>query len=150
MNSHGPYLLPPATRGSQVTPSSRRQHATQPPTLLTTALNGAHNQNLGVASASQTPLSTTSLSTPFSAHQASPYPLSPGIESRESSPMATRTPASFNAPYNPQQWGPLSSSTSSPLDAATRTRHPSQSSRFPRFAPRPVGPDGMNTVRAGI
>ncbi|KAI4225854.1 MAG: hypothetical protein L6R36_003610 [Xanthoria steineri] len=55
--------------------------------------------------------------------------------------MATRSRPTFNAPYNPQQWGPLRSSTSSPLEEATRTRHPSQSNRPARFAPRPLGPD---------
>ncbi|KAL9025727.1 MAG: hypothetical protein Q9196_005500 [Gyalolechia fulgens] len=60
---------------------------------------------------------------------------------RGSSPLATRTPASFSAPYNPQQWGPSASSTSSPLDPASRTRQAAHPSPFPRFAPRPLGPD---------
>ncbi|KAL8972000.1 MAG: hypothetical protein Q9183_000777 [Haloplaca sp. 2 TL-2023] len=144
MTSHRPDLYPLATRGFSSTPTFRRQHAAgQPPTLLTTNFAGAQNQHLGIASASQTPLSTTSLSAPFSAYPTSAHPLSPQADFGESSAMATRSRGSFNAPYNPQQWGPLSSSTSSTLDTATRSGQSSQSTRFPRYAPRLVGPDGM-------
>ncbi|KAI4263506.1 MAG: hypothetical protein L6R42_001355 [Xanthoria sp. 1 TBL-2021] len=139
MNPQRPQpLLPPAPASSQ--PS--RRHVGQFPTLLTTTFAGPHPQNLAIPSGLQTPLSTTSLSTPFSAYPSSAYSLSSSAEAGASSPMATRSRPTFNAPYNPQQWGPLRSSTSSPLEEATRTRHPSQSNRLARFAPRLLGPDG--------
>ena len=55
--------------------------------------------------------------------------------------MATRTPAAYNTPYNPQQWGSAnapSSSTSAALSSRNR-----QATRVEALAPRPVGPDGM-------
>lgn len=145
MTTHRQQYLAPATREPHSSPAARLQHAGEPPTLLTTTFGAVQNHSTRTASGSETPLSATTLSTPFSPYLQSPaYPRS--LNPRDSSPMATRTQASFNAPYNPQQWGPLSSSTSSPLDAATRSRHPSRSSRFPAFAPRLVGPDGMIIV----
>lgn len=141
MTSHRPHLLPTTTGAPHLQPS-RRQHVDRPPTLLTTALSAAHNQNPGLSAASPHPLSTTSLSAPFSPYPSSPHPPSSTTEMRGSSPMATRTQASFSAPYNPQQWGLSASSTSTPLDTASRTRQSAHPSRFPRFAPRPVGPDG--------
>ncbi|KAL8689655.1 MAG: hypothetical protein Q9218_004717, partial [Villophora microphyllina] len=136
MSTHRTQFFALATTGPQSLPAARRQHAGGQPALLTTTFGAVQNHNSGLGSGSETPLSTTTLSTPFS-----PYLQSSTYHPRDTSPMATRTQVSFNGPYNPQQWGPLSSSTPSPLDATTRTRHPSQSSRFPRFAPRPVGPD---------
>ncbi|KAL8830758.1 MAG: hypothetical protein Q9191_001258 [Dirinaria sp. TL-2023a] len=54
-------------------------------------------------------------------------------------PMASRTAASFNAVYNPQQWGPLSGGSPNSTRAGLgRERHAGQT---PRLAPRPVGPD---------
>ena len=54
--------------------------------------------------------------------------------------MARRSQASFSGTYNPQQWGPLTnSSTSSP---AVGDHRQAQSSRVLALAPRPVGPDG--------
>lgn len=146
MTTHRPQHLSPATRGPHSSPAARSQHAGEPPTLLMTTFGAIRNHNTAIASASETPRSTTTLSTPFSPYlQSSAYPRS--LDPRDPSPMATRTQSSLNAPYNPQQWGPLSStSTSSPLDAATRSRHPSRSSRFPTFAPRLVGPDGMTII----
>lgn len=141
MDPHYPHFFSATTGPSQS--SSRRQHLGQPPTLLTTSSGGLPTRHLHIPSGPQTPLSTTSLSTPFSSYPSSSLVLSPGAEARPSSPMATRSPPSLNTPYNPQQWGPLSSSTSSLLEDDTRARHRSQSSRFPRFAPRPLGPDGM-------
>lgn len=142
MTSPHSHLLSPTTRGLP-SPASRRQHVGQPPTLLTTALSTAHNQSVGASFGSQQPQSTTSLSAPFSPYQYSAYSPSASAETGESSPMATRTQSNFNTPYNPQQWGPLSSTTSSPLDVATRSRQSSHTSRFPRFAARQAGPDGM-------
>ena len=141
MATHRSHLLPTAT-GGPLPPISRRHHVGQPPNLLTTALSGAHSHHTGLSAGSQQPHSATSLSAPFSPYPASPYSPSPSTEMRDSSPMAARSQSNFGTPYNPQQWGPLSSSTSSPLEPATRTRPSTQSARFPRFAPRPAGPDG--------
>ncbi|KAJ5730053.1 uncharacterized protein N7483_004561 [Penicillium malachiteum] len=73
-----------------------REHALQPP-LLTTALSGIHFQS------GTTPLSSTSLSSPF-IHGQSPAVASPAIGR---SPPSSRQPSNYNVPYNPQDWGPL-------------------------------------------
>lgn len=125
---------PPSPSGSH--------HVSQPPTLLTTALGAARSQSSAFLTPSQQPQSATSLSAPFSPYQHSAYSPTPSAVSREASPMATRTQASFNGSYNPQQWGPLSNPASSPLEVATRAHQPNRPSRFPRFAPRQTGPDG--------
>lgn len=149
MTTHRQQHLAPPTRGPHSSPAARPQHAGEPPTLLTTTFGAVQNHSTRIASGSETPLSATTLSTPFSPFlQSSAYPRS--LDPRDSSPMATRTQASFNAPYNPQQWGPLSSSTSGPLDAATRSRHPSRSSRYPNLAPRLVGPDGTIIIHISL
>ncbi|KAL4752933.1 hypothetical protein BDW72DRAFT_47285 [Aspergillus terricola var. indicus] len=91
------------TPRSQPSPG-RREYAMQPPPL-TTSFNTHQfqGQGLGVglgAGYLSTPLSTTSLSSPFTQ--------SPAINSAGavlgSSPMASRQ---YNAPYNPQDWGPV-------------------------------------------
>ena len=143
MNPQRPqHLFSPTPASSQ----SSRRHVGQPPSLLTTTFAGPRPQDLRIPPGLQTPLPTTSLSTPFSAYSSAAYPLSSGGEAGGSSPMATRTRPTFNAPYNPQQWGPLHSSTSSPLEESSRTRHGSQSNRVARFAPRLLGPDGTKVV----
>ena len=119
----------------------RRPHALQPPSLLTTTLGNAHASSHGVG-ASHTPISTTSLSSPFSLHQASSYPGSPGGAMRGTSPMAVSATTSYNAAYNPQQWGPVSSNGSpSSRNTIASTR---QASHGSTLAPRLVGPDGMS------
>ena len=128
--------------GREALPTSprRRQHAGPPPTLLTTTLGNAHISSHGGGAGPHTPISTTSLSSPFSLHQASPYPASPATLNGNS-PMALRTPSTFNTAYNPQQWGAMSSNVpSSSRSTATATRSSGQSSRL---APHAVGPDGM-------
>ena len=75
---------------------NRREHAVQPP-LLTTALSGAHFQH------GTTPLSSTSLSSPF-IHGQSPAVASPANRSASSS---SRHANAYNVPYNPQHWGPV-------------------------------------------
>ncbi|RMZ82516.1 hypothetical protein DV737_g1973, partial [Chaetothyriales sp. CBS 132003] len=71
--------------------------------------SGAHQQLL-------TPLSTVSLSSPFTAAQPCPYsPLSTGL-SREPSPMAVRMP-SYNVPYNPSEWASGSRRPSTAVDS---------------------------------
>ena len=116
----------PATADS--TPR-RRRYAVQPPTLTTT-LSAAHNHGLGLGLSTQTPNSTTSLSSPFSQYNPSTYTASPGGASRGTSPMASRNAAGFNVPYNPQQWGAVAaSSPNTGVGQATHARNPSHLSR---------------------
>ena len=112
--------------------SRRRQHALQPPSLLTTSLENARNSG---GTFVQTPLSTTTLSSPFSG-----LPQSPGGAMRGVSPMALRSQNSFTGVYNPQQWEPLTNS--SPNSSLAGDQRQVQSSRVVALAPRPVGPDG--------
>ncbi len=137
-----PYNHNVASRpaGIPVSPR-RRQHAVQPPNLLTTSLGNARNAGLGIGGVSQTPISATSLSSPFSAsaYPQSPNPASPGSAMRGTSPLTFRSHTGLSATYNPQQWGPLSNDT--PVSTTRSTT--SHSSRAPALAPRPVGPEGM-------
>lgn len=129
-----------AEAGAAAPPQSRRR-AVQPPTLTTTVgFVQTHVSGLGLIS--QTPISTTSLSSPFSSSsvvQQSPYPASPVGTLRGTSPMAMRSSAGFNAPYNPQQWASptLASGTSS------STRRTNQPTRVIALMAAPTGPDGM-------
>lgn len=96
---------PTAVNLSNQPSPGRREYAVQPP-RLTTALSGHQLQGLGVgASYASTPLSTTSLSSPFTQGQSSRVP-SPG-NPVGSSPMTSRQ-SSYNVPYNPRDWGPVS------------------------------------------
>ncbi|KAL2055509.1 hypothetical protein ABVK25_004317 [Lepraria finkii] len=115
----------------------RHRHAVQPPNLLTTSLENAR-ASLGIG-ASQTPISTTSLSSPFaaSAYPLSPNPASPGSAMRGTSPMTFRSQAGISSAYNPQHWGPVGNEI--PVSTTRSTR--GQSSRTTVFAPQPVGPD---------
>ncbi|KAL4936911.1 hypothetical protein BDV06DRAFT_232930 [Aspergillus oleicola] len=91
------------TPRSQPSPG-RREYAMQPPPLTTSFNNHQfQGQGLGVGLGTgylSTPISTTSLSSPFTQ--------SPAVNSAGaalgSSPMASRA---YNAPYNPQDWGPV-------------------------------------------
>ncbi|KAL4923219.1 uncharacterized protein BDV17DRAFT_16514 [Aspergillus undulatus] len=91
------------TPRSQPSPG-RREYAMQVPPLTTSFNNHQfQGQGLGVglgAGYLSTPLSTTSLSSPFTQ---SPAVNSAGM-ALGSSPMASRQ---YNAPYNPQDWGPV-------------------------------------------
>ncbi|KAB8239345.1 uncharacterized protein BDW43DRAFT_1717 [Aspergillus alliaceus] len=101
------WPTPHVSNSNQPSPS-RREHALQPPPL-TTALSGPQFHGLGVAlgaSYSSTPLSTTSLSSPFTQSQ-SPAATTPGGIGVGSSSMASRQ---YNVPYNPQDWGPVGGS----------------------------------------
>ncbi|KAL6717523.1 hypothetical protein ACLMJK_005438 [Lecanora helva] len=132
---HDSYNAPPDSVGA-ASSSRHRQQAVQPPNLLTTSLGNIRNAGLGIGLGgnNQTPVSTTSLSSPFSA-----FPQSPGGAMRGQSPLASRSQASFSGTYNPQQWGPLSNnSTNSPAGGDHR---PARSSRVVALGPRPVGPD---------
>ncbi|PLB55049.1 hypothetical protein P170DRAFT_374521 [Aspergillus steynii IBT 23096] len=98
------WPAPHAGSSNQPSPS-RRDHAVQPPPL-TTALSGQQFQGLGVALGAgyaSTPLSTTSLSSPFTQSQ-SPAVTTPGGFPATSSAMASRQ---YTVPYNPQDWGPV-------------------------------------------
>ncbi|KAE8372901.1 hypothetical protein BDV26DRAFT_273203 [Aspergillus bertholletiae] len=101
------WPTPHASTSNQPSPS-RREHALQPPPLTTT-LNGPQFHGLGVTlggNYSSTPLSTTSLSSPFT-HGQSPATHTPGGIGVGSSSMASRQ---YNVPYNPQDWGPVGGS----------------------------------------
>lgn len=134
MNPQYPYARTP------------ERHGLQPPSLLTTTLENAHSLGLGIAG--PTPISATSLSSPFSSvHQPSTYHVSPPGAMRGTSPIVHRTPTTFNMAYNPQQWGPVHSGpTSNSSSRPTSMRQPSQSRRAPVLAARPVGPDGKAKV----
>lgn len=141
MSGRQHYGLASTQEGPSASPR-RRQHAVQPPSLLTSTLGNAHISSHGVGPNSQTPISTTSLSSPFSVHQASPYPSSPASTLRGSSPMALRSSSSFAAAYNPQQWGAMNSNGPSNSRSATATTT-AQSGHGSRLAHGPVGPDGV-------
>jgi len=121
------------------TSSPRRRQPVQPPNLLTTSLGNARNAGLGIGGIVQTPVSTTTLSSPFSA-----FSQSPAGAMRGASPMALRSQASFSGTYNPQQWGPLNNR--SPNSSSAGDHRPARSSRVVALAPRPVGPDGMHSL----
>lgn len=145
MSTPSNYIVSPAQAGIAITTPRRRQHAAQPPNLLTSSLGQARNNGLGIGGIPQTPISTTSLSTPFSAYPLSPYsavPPSPGGAMRGSSPMAFRSQAGFSAAYNPQQWGPVSHTSPNSASTGGEHSHQGRSSRVTALAPRPVGPDG--------
>ena len=143
MASQYPFTNLPTVGAPMLSPL-RRQNAAQPPTLRTTSLNNTQGLGLGYGlNAGQTPISTTSLSSPFALHNASPYPASPSVTA---SPMAVRSPATFSTPYNPQQWGRIGSDGSPLVGPAASTLsplHARQSSRAVAYAPRLRGPDGM-------
>ena len=139
-----PYTQSPTGLRNATPPTaSRRQHAVQPPSLLTTSLENARNPSLaGPGGLLATPISTTSLSTPFSAYPVqSPYAQSPGGAMRGASPMTFRSQGGFSAPYNPQQWEPLSDGAAQSPSTAQRQQ------RSVPLAPRLVGPDGMAQTR---
>lgn len=124
-------------------PSRGTRHHPQPPRLLTTTFGNARHATLGAGRVNQTPTSTTSLSSPFSAQPQSAYPSTPTGAMRGTSPMTLRSAAGFATAYNPQQWGPLNNtSPNSGSISANRASLP-PSSRVTALAPRPVGPDGQ-------
>lgn len=106
-----------AANNNQPSPG-RRDQAVQPP-LLTTALGGLQFHH------GTTPLSSTSLSSPF-IHTQSPCVPSPANARSTSS---SRQTTNYGVPYNPQDWGPLG-------PAAAQAQYPHQSSQI-RVAPQP-------------
>ncbi len=142
MNSpHMSHNVSPMPASGIATSPLHRQRAVQPPNLLVTSLGNARHAGLGIAGTAQTPLSPTSLSSPFSGNPLSPYLQSPGGAAGGASPMALRSHGSFSGTYNPQQWGPVGNGSALPL--STGEHRQAQSSRVAALAPRPVGPDGM-------
>lgn len=106
---------PPSGRAHHVRIESaisprRRDHVPQPPSL-TTSLTGLPLQGGGLFGAMSTP--TTSLSSPFSQVNPSPYTpytSSPGGALRGTSPMASRQSSGYTSAYNPQEWVPVARS----------------------------------------
>ena len=135
------FNVPGAPAGIQIS-SRRRQLPNQPPNLLTTSLGNARNTTFAPGGLVQTPVSSITLSGPFSAHPQCPYPQSPGGALRDSSPMASRSASTFSGHYNPQQWGAVNSASPSSMSMVGEHRQISQSTRTAHLAPRLVGPDG--------
>ena len=129
-----PYNVSGGPAGIETSPR-RRQTPNQPPNLLTTSLGNARNAALGLGGVVQTPISSTTLSSPFSAHPQSTQPQSPGGAMREASPMASRSASGFSGYYNPQQWGAVNNVSSNSMSMTREYRQTSH------LAPRPVGPD---------
>lgn len=125
------------TAGSS--PTSRRNNAIQPP-ALTTALSGVPYQSLSAGGRlGYTPSPATSFSSPFSQTQ-SPYLPSPSVAIPGPSPMASRVPSSsYGAPYNPQEWAPMSGGGSPQV---AHLAQPQQRSNVVRVAPRSSGEPG--------
>ncbi|KAI4140747.1 MAG: hypothetical protein LQ340_007805, partial [Diploschistes diacapsis] len=143
MDSYHQYPhVPQSQNGHPVLSPLRRQHAVQPPTLLTSSPNNArgHGHGLGL-SGGQTPLSTTSLSSPFSHQASSPYQVSPAGGTPA---MPASSSAVYAAPYNPRQWGRIAGDGMADVGptATLSPLHARQSSGNMQYAPRPRGPDG--------
>lgn len=100
-----------ANNNNQPSPN-RRDQALQPP-LLTTALSGLQFPQ------GTTPLSSTSLSSPF-IHGQSPCVPSPAT-GRAAPP--SRQPANYNVPYNPQDWGPVGGTAAQAQYAHSGSQH---------------------------
>lgn len=121
--------------------SPRRRQTPNQPLNLTTSLGNARNAGLGIGGMVQTPISGTTLSSPFSAYPQTSYPQSPGGTMRGgASPMASRSGSGFSGHYNPQQWGAVNNVSPNSMSMAGEHRQTSQSSRTAHLAP--VGPDG--------
>ena len=135
------YSVPGGATGIEISPR-RRQLPNQPPNLLTTSLENARTAGLGIGPVVQTPLSSTTLSGPFSAYPQYPYPQSPAGAPRGASPMASQSASAFSGHYNPQQWGAVNNVSPNSMSMAGEHRQTSQSSRTAHLAPRLVGPDG--------
>lgn len=136
-----PYNVSGGPAGIETLPR-RRQTPNQPPNLLTTSLGNARNAGLGIGEVPQTPILSTTLSSPFSAYPQSPHPQSPGGAMRGASPMASRSASGFSGHYNPQQWSAVDNVSPNSMSVAGEHRQTGQSSRISHLAPRPVGPDG--------
>ena len=137
-----PYNVSGESAGIETPP--RRRQTNQPPNLLTTSLGNARNTGLGFGGVVQTPVSSTTLSSPFSAYPQSPHSQAPRGNMRGASPMASRSASGFTGHYNPQQWGTVNSVSPNSMSMAGEPRQTCQSARTVHLAAhcRPVGPDG--------
>ncbi|OAX83805.1 hypothetical protein ACJ72_01826 [Emergomyces africanus] len=133
-----PPPAPPLT-GAQVFPR-RRENVAQPPSL-TTSLSGVQFQGAGFPASpnyAPTPSSMNSFSSPFSPMRSSFTPSS-GEMSAMTTPMSSRH-VSYNAAYNPQEWGPIAANGSpsagmsgfAPLNDTTSIPPPPYSPRHPK------------------
>ena len=137
MNDPYPYSHAPAPSRHPTAPAAlRRPHAGAPPNLLITTLDNAHNSSLGVGTPGQTPVSSTSLSSPFSAHPQSAYPHAQNEVMRAAMSQSLRPQAQFSGTYNPQQWGPMTGASPQTANVVRRHQHGAL------LGPQPVGPDG--------
>ncbi|KAJ5183685.1 hypothetical protein N7492_001301 [Penicillium capsulatum] len=109
---------------------NRREHAVQPP-LLTTALSGSSFHH------ASTPLSSTSLSSPFIHGQSPCVPSPANARSASSSSMASRHTTAYNIPYNPQDWDPQAGGGNAHVQY-------SQSNNVVRVAPRVHTEDSLS------
>ena len=109
----------------------RRPLPVQPPSLRTAALDNA-SRTMSAFYEAETPASAVSTSNFFSAS-------TPGGTAR-GSPMSAREATGFGGAYNPQQWGPMSATSSS----ASHSAGGGGQIRSTYLAPRLVGPDGMS------
>lgn len=130
MNSQPIY--PFVTQSQTQSSPLRRAHVQAPPTILTASVNNAHLLNHGLGPV-QTPLSTTSLSSPFALGH-SPYAGTPQVAT-----MATvRGPVQATAnTYNPRQWGRISDGMRESIGISSN-----MSRQNVQYAPRLRGPDG--------
>ncbi|KAH8697625.1 hypothetical protein BGW36DRAFT_359409 [Talaromyces proteolyticus] len=137
-NTSSPNIAAAHSPPAGSSPTSRRSNAIQPP-ALTTSLGSAPYQSLSAgARIGYTPSPATSLSSPFSQGQ-SPYLPSPASALPGASPMASRIPSSsYSAPYNPQEWAPLSGGGSPQI---AHMAHPQRSNVVRVVQPPPRSSD---------
>ncbi|OAT13688.1 hypothetical protein BDBG_08843 [Blastomyces gilchristii SLH14081] len=151
-----PPSAPPLS-GAQVFPR-RRENVAQPPSL-TTSLSGVQFQGAGFPASpsyAPTPSSMNSFSSPFSPMRSSFTPSS-GEMSAITTPMSSRH-VSYNAAYNPQEWGPITANSSpaagvsafAPQNDATSIPPPPYSPRHPKPEETRADVSPRLTVGAGV
>ena len=138
--SHTYDQAPLPSRHPTAPAALRRPHAAQPPNLLITSLDNARQSHLGIGPTGQTPISTTSLSSPFSLQTQSAHPQSFGGNMITATPQTFRPQQTFSTAYNPQEWGPVNT-PGTPTASGSRRQ-----ARIQTYAPQPVGPDGKLNV----
>lgn len=128
VNPHIAVAPPPPNVHSPL----RRDNVIQPP-AITTSLSGLQFQASALsADYSATPASAVSGYNPFSSNSSPYISASPGGAIRGTSPMDARLSAGYNAPYNPQEWGPVS--RSSPYTTNQMRALPRQQSEGERYS----------------
>ncbi|KAI9678849.1 MAG: hypothetical protein M1817_005909 [Caeruleum heppii] len=119
------YAFAPPPVSSNVVSGRRRPAGPQPPALSTT-LSAVHR--FGSQLAGHTPLSATSLSSPFTGYNPTTYSTTPTLTAAAPSAIA---PQPTNVPYNPQHWGGAQPSTHGSGAAYVSTGpQPGHASRF--------------------